>query len=69
MDKLLIFVKKQKNKEEKKTLILDQKHPHLLQYSSQKEKKHYGIMRLPARIFVQPKNIPCWNGHRKSKKN
>jgi len=40
MDKLLIFVKKQKNKEEKKTLILDQKHPHLLQYSSQKEKKN-----------------------------
>jgi len=44
MDKLLIFVKKQKkSKEEKKTLILDQKHPHLLQYSSQKEKKTTGL--------------------------
>jgi len=39
MDKLLIFVKKQKKQGRKKTLILDQKHPHLLQYSSQKEKK------------------------------
>jgi len=58
MDKLLIFVKKQKKQGRKKTLILDQKHPHLLQYSSQKE-KNYGIMRLPARIFAQPKNIPC----------
>ena len=46
MDKLLIFVKIQKKREDmkkKQSLILDQKHPHLLQYSSQKRKKTTGL--------------------------